>query len=247
MMCGRYAITLPEEAMREVFGAENPIAYDKRFNHAPSLMAPVIKSVPHYEDGERTRSKRVIDLARWGLVPSWAKSMDIGNHTINARSESVQHKPSFRGAFRHHRCLVPADGFYEWATLSGRKTPIWIAPNQQRGFPEPVFAFAGLFDIWHSPDGTELHSYTIVTTDASPAMSSFHHRMPVILPRESWDTWLTGQAKDAGPLMRAHDGPFTVHPVSTMVNNVRNEGPELILPVDATDAPPPKPVQTSLF
>ncbi|MCR9257158.1 MAG: SOS response-associated peptidase [Alphaproteobacteria bacterium] len=253
-MCGRYAITTPIEAMREIFDAVGGPEFQPRYNHAPTLMAPVVKTVPIFDKGERTGHRRVIDLARWGLVPSWAKSVDIGNHTINARSDTVREKPSYRGAFRHHRCLVPADGFYEWTTATaekggGRKQPVWIAPDQLAGFAEPLFAFAGLFDIWHSLDGTELHSYTIVTTDASPSLANYHHRMPVILDRAGWETWMTGTPAEAAALMRPHDGPFRVHPVSTAVNNVRNDGPRLIEKVDNPDAPPPKPkpVQGSLF
>jgi len=253
-MCGRYQITTPAEAMRQLFEAEGGPEWGgadlpPRYNHAPSLMAPIVKTVPVFEQGAPVGTKRVMDLARWGLVPSWAKSVDIGNHTINARADTAREKPSFRGAFRHHRCLVPADGFYEWAQMAGRKQPVWIGPDPAAGFPEPMFAFAGLFDVWHSPDGTELHSYTILTTEASPTLDRYHHRMPVILDRDAWEGWMTGEADLAHGLLRPHDGPFRVHPVSTAVNNVRNEGPHLIEAVETSDAPPPKPKpqQGSLF
>lgn len=183
---------------------------------------------------------------RWGLVPSWAKDIDIGAHTINARAETVAEKPAFRTAFRRRRCLIPASGFYEWLVAAdgkGPKQPCWIAMAD--GAP---FSFAGLWETWESPDGEALHSCGIVTTVANATLRPIHHRMPVIVAPADHAVWLThapgGREHDtaaAAALLRPYpDGHLVAIPVGRLVNNVRNDGPDLIRPAEpGADLPPP--------
>jgi putative SOS response-associated peptidase YedK len=172
---------------------------------------------------ERARSLRTM---RWGLIPSWAKDPAVGNRMINARAETLAEKPSFRDALRRRRCLVLADGFYEWRKEGARKTPLWIHPAGGG-----VLAFAGLWEIWTSPDGEVVESCTIVTTKAGPPIASFHERMPVILPPEAWDRWLDPAPADpgsfAGLLVPCPPGLLAVREASPRVNDPANEGPDL--------------------
>ena len=170
-------------------------------------------------------------LLRWGLVPFWADDPSIGNRLINARSESASEKPAFRQAFRRRRCLVPADGFYEWKKEGDGKVPHWI--HRPDGRP---FALAGLWERWE-PDGDRepLFTYTILTRDATDELRSLHDRMPVILDEEAWEPWLDPD-REPDELDAVVSRPPTIelghHPVSTMVNSPRNDGPECIQPVD---------------
>lgn len=190
-----------------------------RYNAAPSQDLPVIPN----------RLPRALELFRWGLVPFWAQDEKIGHRMINARSETLAEKPSFKNAFKHRRCLVPADGFYEWKKTADGKRPHFI--RLRSGTP---MALAGLWERWDKGD-EPLLSFTIVTTTPNPLMAELHHRMPVVLPESAWERWL-----DPDPLAPdALDGLFDPFPademeafeVSTAVNSPANDGPELILPV----------------
>ncbi|HEY8240395.1 MAG TPA: SOS response-associated peptidase [Kiritimatiellia bacterium] len=221
-MCGRFTISTRKEKIEDAFdGAAVDEWRGPRYNVAPSQDVPVMLN-----DG----SRRVV-WARWGLVPHWAKDPAIGNKMINARAETLHEKPSFRKPFRSQRCLIIADGFYEWRTVPGQRvrTPLYI--RLKSGDP---FAFAGLWDRWKSPEGPDLLSCVIVTTTPNDLLSTIHDRMPVILGKETRNTWLR---QDDVPLetLQACLAPYpaaemTAHPVSTRVNSPRVDEPDLIIP-----------------
>ncbi|MDX1485236.1 MAG: SOS response-associated peptidase, partial [Alphaproteobacteria bacterium] len=176
-MCGRYAITSPLEAIIKAFavtGARPNL--QPRYNAAPSQELPVVRA---------GREGRELALMRWGLVPSWSKGPDSRYTMINARAETVASRPAYRGPFRNRRCLVPANGFYEWRAGADGKQPYFI--TMKTGEP---FAFAGLWDRWVSPDGDEMDSFTVIVTVANDCVRPIHDRMPVILEPESYDSWL---------------------------------------------------------
>jgi putative SOS response-associated peptidase YedK len=216
-MCGRYTITeSPNELAARFRAALAGVGFAPRYNAAPTQVLPVVVD----EDGRR------LALMRWGLIPSWAKDESIGNRLINARADSVASKPSFRTAFKHRRCLVPADGFYEWLKEGKTKTPIRVTPEQGG-----VIAFAGLWDRWKDAEGRDVLSFTIITTDANDQTRKVHDRMPLMLPRNREDDWLDPKA-DATTLQRILESPvdtrLTLEPVSTRVNSPRNDDPSLI-------------------
>jgi putative SOS response-associated peptidase YedK len=236
-MCGRYvAATRPDELARYFDVPEPPaVEVPPSWNVAPTQDVYVVVEGP---DGRR------LDVFRWGLVPLWAKDAKVGNRMINARADTLAAGGAFTNAFERRRCLVPADGFYEWRSVPGqkRKTPVYIA----RADGEPL-AFAGLWERWRGPDGDgagagrTLYSTTIVTTDANATVAAVHDRMPVILPASTWDTWLDRSNRDldrlADLLVPAPDGLLVLRTVGPAVSDVNNDGPEL---VDAAD-PPPEP------
>ncbi len=221
-MCGRYTLkTTADELQREFELDQPPEGLLARYNIAPTQELPIVVG----------SSMRKLGLARWGLVPSWAKDARIGNKMINARAETLEEKPSYRQALASRRCLVPADGFYEWRTgAEGKKEPIYI--RRQSGGP---LAFAGLWERWHPREGgAPLLTFTIVTTAANPLMEQFHQRMPVILPRREYGTWLAAGSLDDAQLERllvpyAADD-FEAFPVSSRVNSPKNDGPECLAP-----------------
>jgi putative SOS response-associated peptidase YedK len=217
-MCGRYTITVLLNELRERFGFETDLeSLVPRYNLAPTQDAPVIVAG---DDG------RVLERMRWGLIPSWADDPKIGNRLINARSETAAKKPSFRSAFRRRRCLVPADGFYEWKKNPGtsKKTPMRIVV----GDGEP-FAFAGLWETWTDPDGEPLGTFTILTTSPNELLRTIHHRMPVILERSAEDAWMDPDTDDpeklASLLTPYPAGGMRAYPVSTLVNSPSNDVP----------------------
>jgi len=217
-MCGRYTISTPLDNLVDAFEVEPPdFEFQPRYNVAPTQMAPVV--------AQDSRGRRM-GLLRWGLVPSWADDPSLGSRLINARSETVEEKPAFRSAFRKRRCLVLADGFYEWKKAGEGKTPYWIhAPEK-----EPM-AFAGLWERWEPREGAPLFSFTILTRDAAPEIAGIHPRMPVVLPKEERDTWLAPEAGTEAlqDLLSRHRPPaLTAHPVSTRVNVPGNDDPSLI-------------------
>lgn len=219
-MCGRYTFTLidPDE-LQETFELTEPppAGLAPRYNIAPTQPVAVIPN------GET----RKLELFRWGLIPSWAKDPKIGNSLINARAETVAEKPAFRAAFKRRRCLILADGFYEWKTEGKKKTPQYI--QLSGGKP---FAFAGLWEVWHAPDGSPLSTCTIITTEPNKLMAEIHDRMPVILPPSAYAAWLTpGElpAAKALALLKPFDARrMTVRAVSTKVNNPKFDAPECI-------------------
>lgn len=217
-MCGRFAFYSPSEATAALFGVSGSVAVEPRYNIAPTQSIAAIR-----EDEDRTRE---LVMLRWGLVPFWAKDPAIGNRMINARAETVAEKPSYRAAFRHRRCIVLADGFYEWRKEGDAKTPYFI--SLASGEP---FGLAGLWENWKDKDSdASLQTTTLITTAANEFMTPLHHRMPVIVHPDSANDWLSGaadflqQAANNAPALQAW-------PVDRRVNNARNEGAELI---DAT-------------
>lgn len=216
-MCGRYSLTTPLDAMRRVFPFEGSPNLQPRYNIAPTQVAPVFRRHP---DG-----RLLCHNLRWGLVPSWSKDMTGAARMINARAETVAEKPAFRSAFGRRRCLIPADGFYEWEKLEGGKKQPWRIVLEDR---EP-FAFAGLWERWEHPEDGKIDTYTIITTEAAERISTIHHRMPVILNAADHDDWLSPDAgaDDLLALLRANDNA-TGYRVSQRVGNVRNDDAELL-------------------
>jgi len=235
-VCGRYAFYTPTEAVVRLFGVTGMNTPDlaPRYNIAPTQEVPVVRLSPSGDD--EARPVRELALVRWGLVPFWAKDPSIGNRMINARGESVAEKPAFRAAFARRRCLVPADGFFEWQKTATGKQPWYI--HARDGGP---LAFAGLWELWDAK-GTQapLASCTIVTTRANDFMKPLHDRMPVILDEEAREAWLDPEAPRPllkGLLEPLDDDRLAAHPVSRKVNSPSNEAPELLEPVRLPDAP----------
>jgi len=231
-MCGRFVITSAPEAMRRMFGYGEHPNFPPRYNIAPTQPVPIVR---RKEGGEGVT--REFTLVRWGLVPSWAKEMPQ-SLLINARADTINEKPSFRGAFRHHRALMPADGFYEWkTTTTGAKQPYFIRRRDRA-----PFAMAALWDNWLPADGSELETCAVITTDANVTLRPIHHRMPVILEAKDFDLWLDPATplKELEPLLvPAPDDLLEAFPVSPDVNRVANDGPHLLDPYLA----PPEPVK----
>lgn len=220
-MCGRFTLAAPPELVAELFGlsAEDLPLFEPRYNIAPTQ--PVL-ALRLDESGHR----EAVEL-KWGLIPSWSKDDKIASRLINARSESAAEKPSFRSAMRRRRCLVAADGYYEWQTVQKTKQPYYI--QLQGGKP---FAFAGLWERWRSPEGRSVETCSLLTTEANAFASQIHDRMPVIVPPTKFERWLDVEAyspEDVQPLLVGYEGgPMQARPVDRYVNNARNEGPECI-------------------
>jgi putative SOS response-associated peptidase YedK len=230
-MCGRYASSANPDDLASYFTVEEP---------PEEVLAPsynVAPTDPVYVVMER-REKRQLRVVRWGLVPSWAKDPKVGARFINARSETVADKPAFRAAYQRRRCLVPADGYYEWAVSAGHKQP-WFLVAKDRA----PLAMAGLYEIWKAPDETFLWTCTILTTDAPDELGRIHDRTPLLVPPGEWARWLDASLDDPGQdlLVPGTPGVLDAWPVSPKVGNVRNNGPELVEPIDvdaATEEPP---------
>lgn len=176
------------------------------------------------------RDQRVADVAYWGLIPGWVKDPNAFSKPINARAETLEEKPTFRTAFKRKRCLVPASGFYEWKVEGKGKQPFYIHPAEG-----DVFAFAGLMEDWHGPNGEQMTSACIITTEPNTLMAGIHNRMPVILPREAWPLWLdpAAQTRELRPLLVPYpEELMAAYRVSPAVGNVKNDGPELLVAVD---------------
>lgn len=234
-MCGRYSLTTPVESLRNLF------RFDARPNLAPRYNIAPTQDVAAMRPAAETGGREFVML-RWGLIPSWARDASVGSRMINARAETVAEKPAFRNAFRGRRCLVLADGFYEWKKMAaGPKQPWRIVCADA-----VAFAFAGLWERWDSPDGATVESCTIVTTDATPSISHIHPRMPVILAPGDLDGWLLGDRADAGALLHPYEGALEAYPVSRRVNNVRNDDAALIEPVPP-EKDPAAPAQGALL
>ena len=214
-MCGRYVLVSPAEVIAEYFGLSEVPVYPPRYNIAPTQHALVVRETPA---GEREAA-----MLRWGLIPAWAKDPAIGGRMINARAEGLADKPAFRAAFRRRRCLVPADGFYEWSPVAGgRKQPYFI-----RFVSGAPLALAGLWEEWRSPGGDAVATFTIVTTAANEALHAIHDRMPVLVAPADHDEWLSSPNPSALLAPWAAE-PFEIRPVSTRVNSVQNDAPELL-------------------
>lgn len=218
-MCGRYAAFRSIEEIQRLFGAVNPPPnFPPTWNMAPTRSAPVIRLYP-------ASGARHLDLLRWGLVPNWAKDPKSVRQPINARSESAATAPMFRDALHRRRCLVPVDVFYEWQAEGAAKIPFAI----ERADGQPM-AMAGLWEGWRGADGEVMRTYTIVTTTACETLRALHERMPVVLEPDAWPVWLGETEGDHAALMRPSSAGFRVWRVPQLVNNVRNDGPELLIP-----------------
>ena len=231
-MCGRYTITSAPEAIRALFRYEEQPNFPPRYNVAPTQPIPIVRLV----DG-----KRQFALVRWGLLPSWVKDPKGFSLLINARGESVLDKPAFRNAMKRRRCLIPADGFYEWQRGADRKRPFYV--REKAGGP---LAFAGLWETWTGPNGEELETAAIVTTRANRTLSTIHDRMPVVVPPEAFDLWLNSKDVDATTaaalIAPAPDNLLEAYEIATDVNRVANDNPKLIEPV-VPGEPAPVPVK----
>jgi putative SOS response-associated peptidase YedK len=218
-MCGRFALIVDASVLADVFDVDPPRQLVPRFNIAPTQTIPIIRST--------SQGSRECAMVRWGLVPSWAKDETIGSRMINARGETVAEKPSFRSAVTTRRCLVPADGFFEWVRTAEGKQPHFIHFVDRR-----TFAFAGLWERWRKGGSGQLETCTIITTRPNELVSRLHDRMPVIVPPERHDEWLKPAPlvpQRLQDLLAPHPhGDMEAYPVSTHVNNPRNEGPECI-------------------
>jgi putative SOS response-associated peptidase YedK len=219
-MCGRFASHRPVDEIRALFGTVNaPPNTPPSWNVAPTREALVVRR--HPESGARH-----LDLLRWGLIPHWTKDPPKTRQPINARAETLATSPLFREALARRRCLVPVDAFYEWQATERGKQPFAIA-RADGG----MLALAGLWEGWRGPEGTALRTFTIVTTPANDALRRLHDRMPAVIEPAFWPLWLSEVEGDARALLRPSAAVLRVWPVSTRVNNVRNDGPELLAPV----------------
>jgi len=222
-MCGRFTLTIDPTQLQEAFPwAVIPDDILPRYNIAPSQPVAVI---PNTDDHR-------VSMFKWGLIPSWSKNPSIGERMINARAETLAEKPSFRNAYRRRRCLILADGFYEWKQDPNlrSKQPMYICLNNSQ-----PFAFAGLWEVWKSPEGDEVHSCTIITTGPNTLLEPIHNRMPVILPADAYKEWLSVEDRQPaqlnGLLVPYPPSEMMAFPVSRMVNSPQAESPELVKPV----------------
>jgi putative SOS response-associated peptidase YedK len=234
-MCGRYLITSPPQALKELFGFVQLPNLPAQYNVAPTQPVPIVR---HWQ------GQRDFALMRWGLIPAWVKDPKGFTLLINARGETAAEKPAFRNALRYRRCLFPADGFYEWKTEGGHRRPFALLPRE-RG---PI-AFAGLWETWAGPNGEEVDTAAIVTTQASADIAHIHHRMPVVIDPEDFDRWIdcmNVDYREATQLVApAREGFFECVEVSNAVNKVANDTPDLLTPITdaqraAETAPAPK-------
>lgn len=219
-MCGRFSFASPAEVAAEVFSLAEVPVLAPRFNIAPTQQVAVVR----WQEGGRR-----LAWAHWGLIPGWAKDRTMGSRLINARAETAAEKPAFRGAFKARRCLIPADGFYEWARQGAAKQPYHIAFADGR-----PFALAGLWERWAHADGV-VESCTILTTTPNEVVAPLHDRMPVILSPENFQLWLDPATRDAGRLRQLlrphHPRGMTAWPVSARVNSPRLDDPSCREPV----------------
>lgn len=246
-MCGRFAVTASPEEVEELFGLEEVETFPPRYNIAPTQPILIVAGDVQRQPGDNRSPRRAL-LARWGLLPSWVKDPKTFPLLINARSDTIAEKNSFKAAYRHRRVLIPASGFYEWRRpakeLKQKSTPYWIRPSGGG-----IVAFAGLMETYLAPDGSEIDTAAIITCDANQAIAPIHDRMPVVIGPADFSRWLDcrGQEpKDVAGLMRpADEDYFEAIQVSDLVNKVANTGPELQDPVadpgHAAVAAPEKP------
>jgi putative SOS response-associated peptidase YedK len=244
-MCGRYATARARQELLDEFQIEldaSEDAIEPDYNVAPTKSVP---AVIHRAPKDSDEALRTLRKLRWGLVPSWAKDLSMGARMINARLETVHEKPAFRRAFAKRRCLLPADGFYEWYELKGpgdqaekpkkpKKQPFFIRPRDGA-----VMAMAGLYELWRNPEDEWVWTCTVITTAATDVAGRIHDRMPMIVAPEQWAAWLDPEVNDPdavrGLLTPAMAGQMEAFPVSTVVNNVRNNGPSLVEPLPDGD------------
>ena len=236
-MCGRFTLASNSDTINQMFFEFTiPVNLSPRYNISPTQDVAVIANTPtnteiHSETGQ-------VEFFHWGLIPSWAKDPKIGNRMINARSETLAEKPSFRNAYKRRRCLILADGYYEWKQIPGdrRKQPVYIRLQSQK-----PFALAGLWETWQTEGMEEpLRSCTIITCPPNPLLEKIHHRMPVILPQDAYVEWLAPDEQSADvlqPLLAPYsDKEMEAYPVSTSVNRPTNDSPECITPFEVTQS-----------
>jgi len=217
-MCGRYALKTPVSKLVSHFDLDEAVDVVPRYNIAPGTDIPTIRHSPE--------GKRVMHLLHWGLVPHWAKDPGIGAKLSNARGETVADKPSFRDAFKRRRCLVPADGFYEWKTEGRQKQPYYF--SMKTGEP---FALGGVWESWRAPDGRILRTCCLITTEPNEIMLPVHDRMPVIVSPDDCEAWLTGEVDDVLDLVRPYPtDEMQTWAVSKRVSRSSEEGADLVLP-----------------
>ena len=234
-MCGRYAIITDPKALREMFGYAEMPNFPPRYNVAPTQPVPVVRLA---------EGKREFALLRWGLIPSWVKDPRTFSLVINARGESVLDKPAFRNAMKRRRCLLPADGFYEWKREGEGKRPYFVRLKSR----QPM-AFAGLWETWAGPNGEEMETVAIVTTTASRSIAHIHDRMPVIVAPEAFDFWLDPNVDGemaAAVIAPAPDALLDAYEVSSAVNRTANDTPMLLEPLrepEVQEAAEPKRVK----
>jgi putative SOS response-associated peptidase YedK len=221
-MCGRYELSSHPAAIALAFGLPLPPVVPPRYNIAPMQQVPIVRL--------NAEGERELMFVRWGFVPRWAKDPSIGARMINARAETVSTRYAFHNAYARHRCLLPANGFYEWRATHSGKQPMHI--GMADGHP---FGLAGVYERWLSPDGEVLDTCAIVTTAASASLRDVHDRMPVIVPASDYGRWLDSSTPDVADLLGGWTGPLHVYPVSTRVNAVRNDDPQLCAPIDVTE------------
>jgi putative SOS response-associated peptidase YedK len=222
-MCGRFTLFEPDKILAREFGVSAIPPLPPRYNIAPSQPIAAVRATP-------TGKGREIAFLRWGLIPSWSKDPAIGNRLINARAETAAEKPSFRNAFRRHRCLIPANGFYEWQRQERGKQPYFIQMRDKQ-----IFAFAGLWDHWESPNEGVIETCTILTTAANAVLTPIHDRMPVILPAGEYDRWLDPLLKNpdslAPLLVPFPPEDMLATPVSPRVNTPSNDDEKCVAPL----------------
>jgi putative SOS response-associated peptidase YedK len=243
-MCGRYTSTSTPAQLAEVFKVDDvkveqlPI----RYNVAPTQDVYAVAERRPKADGQPRR--RQLGSFRWGLVPAWAKDPSVGSRMINARAEGIETKNAYKRALVGRRCIIPADTFYEWQVRGGEGTKQHKLPHVIRHRDGSPLALAGLWEVWHDRDDADqepLRSCVIITTDANDLLAPIHDRMPVVLPPDAWDKWLDPTNDDleviSGLLVPAPSDDFEAFPVSTKVNKVANEGPELVEPLPPLPSP----------
>jgi len=222
-MCGRYTLKTPVERLAEKFQFPEIIPLKPRYNIAPSQSVAVVRRFPDDRD-------RKLAMLRWGLLPLWVKDLSKVQQPINAKAETAAEKPMFRDAFKRRRCLVPADGFYEWKQDGGRKQPVYI--RMKDGEP---FAIAGLWEHWEGQDGQVIESCTLLTTEPNDVLAPIHNRMPVILDPKDYAQWLDPDLQTADgvkPLLRPYPSDLmTVYSISLRVNNPRNDDSQCLEPL----------------
>jgi putative SOS response-associated peptidase YedK len=225
-MCGRYLITSTPEAMRQLFAYLEQPNFPPRYNVAPTQPIPIVRL---YE------GKRQFALVRWGLIPAWVKDPKAFSLLLQARSDSVLDKPSFKNAMKYRRCLIPADGFYEWNEDTTPRRPYVVRPRLDGPTHGGPVAFAGLWESWMGPNGEELETAVVITTEANKTLHPIHYRMPAVIPPDAFDLWLDCRKVDAETaaalLAPAPEDLFEAYEISPAVNRVANDYPGLLEPV----------------
>jgi len=247
-MCGRFTFTSDTTLLGQIFrGCKLPTNISPRYNITPTQDVAVIANTQN--DDESDGDGKKVEFFHWGLIPSWAKDPKIGSRMINARSETLTEKPSFRSAYKRKRCLILADGYYEWQEVLGNKLkqPVYIRLKSQN-----PFAFAGLWEEWSANYMEKpLRSCTIITCPPNPMLEEIHHRMPVILPQDTYSQWLATNEQSAEmlqPLLKPYPGEeMEAYPVSRLVNRPTNDSPECIAPISDVNGSSEQKLDGTLF